>query len=84
MSAGAVIAVVRLVHDAWRNRSDVDFRFLQDLLDETEPEELRGMVEDLAVLVVGLATIIDDTDPTWRFDDWLAVHGLRSAQEAAA
>jgi hypothetical protein len=79
MRGGTAVAAVRLVHDAWRYQSDDDLRTLDRLLDEAEPEELRGTAEHLAIFVVGLATLFDEANDDWHFDEWLAAQGLAGA-----
>ena len=79
MTGSNAIAAVRLTTDAWRHDDVADLQRLKRILDELGAGELRSTAEDLARLVASLGAVLEEREPEFVFDDWIADMALAGA-----
>lgn len=71
-AAGVSIPVLRSVNRAWRTSNESDVVDVKRLLDGAGPEELRETTRHLALLVVTLASLVEERCEDFTFDGWVA------------
>ena len=73
IAPGLAIPVLKAVNTGWRDSSSADVADVGRLLDGAELDELRETTRHLALLVVSLASLIEERgDGGFTFDGWIA------------